>query len=692
MSLKYHRVSQRENSEDEITLYELGSDRNFGTGMYDMSLDLDLPPIPRRPPSRSKHRSKNPSRLHSLMAVCLFVVLLCAVLAVVVGVVAYSSYLQRGTPTEGPDTQTSETPPTVTETTPLKTETLPIESESTTVTVTTPPKTETSPIEIESTTVTVPPETVPPATLPGSETIPPDGVTQPPSSGNDTATPTSGNEPSQHPTTEGLPTLASPDTNTSLPATPEDEATDTPSPEDVTPSLSPDHVTSSLTDAVSVTPTPPPLQAKVDIPATNPGEPTAEPRASISWEREFYPAATESTVQLYDMNRDGTLDVLAVDAYSQCSVRIVVMDGKSGETIWTADVPFEAFAVKCELDMNSDGVMDCLACGRYSAFAALNGIDGSVLWHRDPSVAYHRYNFYFPLIVQDLDGDGTSDLINMHGGDSTYGSHDIERSPAKLVVVSGRTGQRLLPETVLVPDGRESYMSPELYSFANGTEVVLFGSGGETVPGSLWAITLSSIQERVLEYTNTSTDYANYTAFTDYINHPCTQDLTYEELEALRPVFDKSAYNFSEIASGCPQWGEPQPIWNKYDLCVYEVVRTESKGVILPPVIIDVTGDGHEDLVISLFDGHTLLLDGRDGTVVWDIFIPGSESYRLVAGAIFEITPTVYVNVNPIFIHLFLTHTHATAFLLLSSTTRTILQTCWCGSTWVPGCGTTTPT
>ena len=335
-------------------------------------------------------------------------------------------------------------------------------------------------------------------------------------------------------------------------------------------------------------------------------------------------------MQLYDMNRDGTLDTLAVDGYSQCRVRIVVMDGKTGETIWETDVPFQAFALKCELDVNSDGMVDCLASGRMSGFVALNGVDGSVLWHRDPDVAYHRYNFYFPLIVQDLDGDGTSDIINVHGGDATFSSEDTERSPAKLVVVSGRTGQKLLQETVLTPDGHESYMSPVLYSFADGTEVVLFGSGGETVPGSLWAVTLRSIQEKVLEYTSTSTDYTNYTVFTDYINHPCSKVMTYDELESLRPVFDKSAYNFSESASSCPQWGDPQPIWNKYGLCVYEVVRAENKGVILPPVIVDMTGDGHEDLVISLFEGHTLLLDGRGGSVVWDTFFPGSESYRWV--------------------------------------------------------------
>ena len=385
-----------------------------------------------------------------------------------------------------------------------------------------------------------------------------------------------------------------------------------------------------LSDTTSPSPKEPPT----------PPEPTESPsllpRQNLTWERVFNPAASESSVQLYDMNGDGTLDVVMVNAGSPCIVKILALDGRNGETIWESLLFFKVIAIRCELDVNSDGVVDCLAAGRFAGFMALSGVDGKVIWSVDPSITFPRYNFFFPLIVGDLDGDGTPDLLNVHGGDTTYLSDQKERSPGYLVAVSGRTGQRLLPETVLVPDGRESYMSPELYSFADGTEMVLFGSGGETIPGSLWAITLSSIQERVLEFTKTSFDYATYEIVTDYVNHLCMKDMSSEEMEAVRPVFGHGAYNLEHTAantpsiSHCPQWGEPQPIWNKYDLCMYEVVRTKSNGVILPPVIVDVTGDGHEDLVVSLFDGHTLLLDGRGGAVVWDTFIPGSESYRWV--------------------------------------------------------------
>ena len=87
------------------------------------------------------------------------------------------------------------------------------------------------------------------------------------------------------------------------------------------------------------------------------------------------------------MNQDGTLDVLAVNGYSQCAVKIMAFDGINGSTVWEADVNFEAFAVKCQLDVDSDGVKDCLATGRYSGFVALSGLNGSILWVADRNIS-----------------------------------------------------------------------------------------------------------------------------------------------------------------------------------------------------------------------------------------------------------------------------------------------------------------
>jgi len=65
------------------------------------------------------------------------------------------------------------------------------------------------------------------------------------------------------------------------------------------------------------------------------------------------------------------------------------------------------------------------------------------------------------------------------------------RLTASLVLVSGRDGSVL--RRLAVPDSAESYYSPVIYRQRDNTDVVLFGTGGETHHGALWALTLSQL-------------------------------------------------------------------------------------------------------------------------------------------------------------------------------------------------------
>ena len=62
-----------------------------------------------------------------------------------------------------------------------------------------------------------------------------------------------------------------------------------------------------------------------------------------------------------------------------------------------------------------------------------------------------------------------------------------------MLLMSGRTGKVL--RWMGVPEGRESYYSPQIYLQLDGTKIVLFGTGGETHGGSLWAITLEHLKQ-----------------------------------------------------------------------------------------------------------------------------------------------------------------------------------------------------
>ena len=363
--------------------------------------------------------------------------------------------------------------------------------------------------------------------------------------------------------------------------------------------------------------------------------PTKKPQG-IDWEQDFFSAMSEASIELLDMNSDGVLDVVTVEDLSECAVRVVAMDGRNGTKFWQKVVNFPAFGVRCVLDVNSDGIKDCLVMGGGAGFAAINSQDGSLLWDVDPSIAFPLYNFYFPLIVEDLNSDGVSDIINMHGGDVSYNPDEHNRSPGYLVVVSGQTGQSLFPP-MLTPDGHESYMSPVLFKLNGKDDLVLFGSGGETVQGSLWAVSLTSIRNQViLNRARQSWKGGKvYEPFVNDTHHPCLMKGT--DFNKIRPTFDHEAFDFKRpifVTSAansmrfCPSWEKVSPIWNKYGVCLYELYRSESKGVMVPPVIVDLNLDGIDDVVVSSFDGHTVALDGSDAaTRLWDAYYPNTETF-----------------------------------------------------------------
>ena len=397
-------------------------------------------------------------------------------------------------------------------------------------------------------------------------------------------------------------------------------------------------------------------------------------------------------MELVDMNSDGVMDVIVIEDFSQCAVRVLALDGKTGQKFWQKEVNFPAFAIRCELDVNGDGEKDCLVTGRGGGFVAIDRKDGSLLWSVDPSIVFPPYNFYFPLIVDDLNNDGVDDIINMHGGDVSYNPNEHDRSPAYLVVISGKTGQSLIPP-ILTPDGHESYMSPVLFKLNGKDDLILFGSGGETVAGSLWAISLMSLKKKVFIG-------KAYTPFVNDTYHPCfTKDTDFNEI---RPTFRKDAFDFTRPIflsppnsnmRFCPRWADVKPIWNIYGVCLYELVRSEVKGVMVPPVLVDLNLDSIDDLVVSTFDGHTIALNGSDATTrLWDVHYPNTESYRYIVHVVCTeiVCHMIYNNLQVLItciINYCLHHNNigtcnittlsfvAAVFPLHSTTTRTLFQT-----------------
>ena len=373
----------------------------------------------------------------------------------------------------------------------------------------------------------------------------------------------------------------------------------------------------------------------------------------VNWHHEILHSMTALTITVHDINNDGLPDLVFDVAterlelrkylvcpneenlcmedfgFTPCRVRLVALDGRNGSLIWEKWIDFTPFAANCKHDLNLDGVSDCTFSGRQGSFAVLNPVDGSFLWYIDPAVTFPPYNYYYPLFIRDFDGDGVIDIIITHGGDSVFTDNDKIRSPGLIFVVSGKTGQQL-SDRIEMPDGHETYSNPIGYNISGTIEVVLFGSGGETIAGSLWAITVESLQENVDTWAHNKP--LKYDLNFNYIGTRC---LTDEHVRLMRPKFVQDTFKYVEDKNDwllkCPVWNiNTQPLWNPYKLCVYEIVTAGKTGTITPPVIIDYNNDGIKDLLVSQFNDHLMMMDGATTKITWDHYAEDTQSYRLV--------------------------------------------------------------
>ena len=372
---------------------------------------------------------------------------------------------------------------------------------------------------------------------------------------------------------------------------------------------------------------------------------------NIHWHEMKLEASSETTPFVIDVNYDGIDDIIytyshytkdlsmyyctsnmhyqkscLIDTgHPVCGSILVAVNGLNGEVIWLRNLTRPVFGIRCVMDVDEDNEIDCFIIGRYHQWDAINKATGETIWEADTSIGFPGYNFYFPLPLEDFDGDGVVDILSIHGGDQSYGSGDTNRSPALIVILSGKTGKKLI-DPITVPDGRESYMSPVRCTFAN-EDVIVFGTGGETINGSLWAITVNSIKEFLKSKPTAATFYYNG----EYVG--CRSEFM-DHMDRFRPKYDETAYQLDKQSrrpsADCPSLGRHLPIINKYKLCLYEIYSSDSKGLIVPPVIIDMNDDDVQDLIVQSFNGHVLCFNGVNGGVLWQRYIPNSESYKYV--------------------------------------------------------------
>lgn len=220
------------------------------------------------------------------------------------------------------------------------------------------------------------------------------------------------------------------------------------------------------------------------------------------WSVEMPGIGIYSSPRVADLNADGILDIIlgcGKREFIHADTAVIALDGRDGHLLWSVAARDQIFGSACLVDINQDGVMDVVIGGRSAELKAIDGRNGQLIWEfvaeTDPKklARLGYYNFYNPQLIPDQNGDGRPDLIVSNGGDVNAKPYDPARPPGQLFVLDGQNGK--IMARAMMPDGKETYFSvvaAPLDPLASDISVV-FGTGGETLGGSLYHTSLEAV-------------------------------------------------------------------------------------------------------------------------------------------------------------------------------------------------------
>ncbi len=332
---------------------------------------------------------------------------------------------------------------------------------------------------------------------------------------------------------------------------------------------------------------------------------------NLAWTSFTDSIVTFSSPRCANLNGDSVLDVVlggGVDGMTTPS-GVIALNGINGNRLWRVETTDEIFGSPIFYDITGDTIDDVFIGGRNAEFMAINGATGAVIWEFFPQNTTVNpgdsgwYNFYSPQWIADQSGDGIPDIFVANGGDHSKLPSQTNRDPGHLLVLNAANGNII--SKAVVPDSAETYCSAVVSDLrGDGTDYIIFGTGGEYLGGSMWVDSLSNLLNN---------DLSGATAImTDnnkgFIAPPSVADLN---MDGILDIVVQAFGGEVRAVDG----DSLTQIWE------YAPSGLESSAT---PVIGNFTGGFEPDVFLvlargltpSYFDYYQIMLDGADGSEV----------------------------------------------------------------------------
>lgn len=232
-------------------------------------------------------------------------------------------------------------------------------------------------------------------------------------------------------------------------------------------------------------------------------------QSDLGWKAQFPDAGTYSSPRAVDLNHDKIKDIVigagGRQEWDASENGVLAINGKNGNLLWKVPCRNQMVGSAIFLDINHDNTPDVIIGGRSAQLLAINGASGDIIWEfvkDDGSIDFKNdttiLNFFNPQLIPDQDKDGMQDILIAYGGFVKAAPYDENRPAGYLMLISSRDGSTI--SKAVMPDGKETYLSPVI--FDDGSRLnVLFGTGGETIPGNFFITPLSDLlDEKIEEY------------------------------------------------------------------------------------------------------------------------------------------------------------------------------------------------